>query len=92
MLGTLALRSSPKKLGEGNPAVWLWTKPLPSLALEFASELSILHLNPGGTGGGPCPAGETLTVRHEAAEGLWLLGVTGHGPLAVAAIGVTADK
>lgn len=33
----------------------------------------------------------TLTIRHTAAHGLQLLGVGGHGPLAVAAVGMAAD-
>lgn len=37
-------------------------------------------------------AGRALTVRHTAAQGLRLQGVTGHGPLAVAAVRMAADN
>ena len=37
-------------------------------------------------------AGRALTVRHTAAQGLRLRGVTGHGPLAVAAVRMAADN
>lgn len=35
--------------------------------------------------------GGALTVRHAVAQGLWLLGVTGHAPPAVAAVRMAAD-
>lgn len=40
----------------------------------------------------PHGAGGALTIRHAAAQRLWLWGVPGNGPLAVAAIGVAADN
>lgn len=62
-----------------------------------------LHLKVGGTAGHredtALPsgrwsqvAGRALTVRHTAVQGLRLLAVAGHGPLAVAAVGVAADN
>lgn len=43
-------------------------------------------------GPGPRQADGALTVRLAATRGLPLLGVGGHGPLAVAAVGVAADN
>lgn len=40
----------------------------------------------------PHGAGGALTIRRAAAQRLWLWGVPGNGPLAIAAIGVAADN
>lgn len=39
-----------------------------------------------------CLVGAPLTIRHAVAQGLWLLGVAGHGPLTIAAVGMAADN
>lgn len=60
-------------------------------------ELGSLHQSPEKPTGfssrrqGQTLCAEALTVRYRAAQGIRVLGVTGHGPLAVAAIGVAGD-